>query len=69
LVRKLDKMGRYSYVELQNIFNQGKIRLFQPGEKIFSLGDLSPDLFVILYGTVKATVLRGEAGKFVSVIL
>lgn len=69
LISKIDHFGRYSYIERQNIFATGKVRLYQPNEKIFSIGDRSPDLFILIYGAVNATVLRGEAGKFVTFVL
>ena len=48
---------------------RASIRMYEPNEIIFRQGDPSPDLFLIIYGSVKSTVWRGDWRDFVTVQL
>ena len=69
ILDKISWFHQYPYVERQQLVNQSQLRLYAPDEKIFSQGQNSPCLYILIFGTVKAVMTKGEWGPDVKVLL
>ena len=69
LTDKIQWFRQYPYMERQNLIRSANMRIYEPGEKIFNQGEPSPELFLIIYGSVHATVTRGDWANRVTVML
>lgn len=56
ILDKIEWFRQYQFMERQTLVERASIRMYEPNEIIFSQGDPSPDLFLIIYGSVKSTV-------------
>jgi len=69
ILEKIEWFRQYSYIVRQNLVNTATVQIYKPGEKIFSRGEASPNLYLIVFGSVRATTSRGEAHSQVTVML
>ena len=66
ILDKLDWFHQFTYGERHALFNKANVSIYSPGEVIFRKGDSSPNIFLIIHGSVLATNSKKEWGPNVT---
>ena len=69
ILNKIAWFHLFPFGERQVVVNHASIQIYEPGESIFRQGEPSPNLYIIIYGSVHSSQRKPEWGPNVTMRL